>query len=90
MTGGRWHTCTLCTASYRPADGHHTCAEAPRATPAAVYVTEVRAARQAATWRLLWRERRLARRHGLNPRDLARWAAVRSVLRERAVDLPDA
>lgn len=72
----------------RAADVERSWSPAP--TPGQVYVDEVRAARGRGTWRLLAVERRLRRAHRLDPRALARWAAVRSVLRERHVILPDA
>lgn len=59
-------------------------------SPAAVYVWALGHARGLPTWRLRWMERRMRRRSGpMTARQLATRAAIRHVLIERGIDLPD-
>jgi hypothetical protein len=59
-------------------------------SPAAVYTWAVGHARGLSTWRLRRLEARARRRGVTTARQLATMAAVRAVLLERGVDLPDA
>jgi hypothetical protein len=59
-------------------------------SPAGVYTWALGHARGLSTWRLRRLERRARRRGLATGRQLATLAAVRAVLQERGVDLPDA